>query len=302
MAKSNLVHKSVLLKESINFLHIESKARYIDATLGVGGHSIEILRRGGKLLGIEQDPEILKIAQKNIRLACPATEKNSRWFYKLVQGNFKNVRSIAQENGFDPCQGILADLGISSLHYEQSGRGFSFNKPDEPLDMRLDPKVQAVKASDLLNSLGKKDLVDTFEFVMGKALAKWLAYEVIKAREKKKIEKVGDLLRIVQRLHLRPKDIHPATKPFMALRIRVNSELENLSIFLPNAFELLVKGGRMAIISFHSAEDRIVKRFSKAYAESLKVLTRKPVFPSSREIKENPRSRSARLRVFEKII
>lgn len=293
-------HVPVLLKETIEFLHIKRQARYIDATLGTGGHSIEIIKRGGRVLGIDADPAILKVARKNIE-ACPATEGKPRWSYKLVRGNFKDIKVIAGENGFYPVDGILADLGISSFHLEKEKRGFSFNKGDEPLDMRLDPSAQGVRAADLLNALGKKELVDTFEFVLGRTRGKRLSQEIINFRQRKKIEKVEDFLKIVEKVGLRSKRIHPATKPFMALRMRVNSELENLTTFLPDAFGLLDDAGRMVIISFHSLEDRIVKHFMKAFTKHLKILTKKPVIPSKTEIEDNPRARSAKLRVFEKI-
>jgi len=280
------MHESVLLKESVDCLKVRALGKYIDATLGAGGHSLEILKRGGNVLGIEADKQMLEIASKNV--------KPEKWGsrIKLVQGNFRDIGKIARENRFDEVDGVLFDLGISSVHLDNDNRGFSFKKPDDYLDMRLDPSIQAVTAAQLLNSLNERQLSEILE-------SRSMARVVIDKRNESPFEKVSDLLAIFNK-RKRGK-IHPATKTFMNLRIAVNSEYENLESAIPQAFSLLKKSGRIAVISFHSGEDRIVKRyFKKLESEGLgKVWDL--IMTSNEEKKKNKRARSAKLRIIEKL-
>lgn len=285
-----IMHKSVLLKETSDVLHIKNSARYIDATLGAGGHTIEILKRGGRVLGIEADKKMIQVAKEKIEEACPAPKYEFGSQYILANDNFRNIASVAKENGFMGVSGILFDLGISSVHLDSDDRGFSFKDETAPLDMRLSTDIQMVKASDLLNSLSEKNLMDLFLEGMEYADARRLASKVIRSRAEKSISTVGDFLDITGR-EKRGK-IHPATKAFMALRIAVNTEMDNLKMALPEAYSLLADGGVMAVISFHSGEDKVVKDL---YRDSELVL------PTEEEINENPRARSAKMRVIKKI-
>ncbi len=282
-------HKSVLLHEVIEALHIKKKGcRYIDATVGTGGHAAEIIRAGGEVLGIEVDPEMLALAKKNVQ-------------GRLELGNFREIDQIAIRAGFREVDAILFDLGISSLHYKEFARGFSFAQSDAPLDMRLNKKKQNINAADLLKVLREEQLVNLFEPVMGRYKAKSIARKIVLVRQRKEIKKVGDLLAIVG--EKRKNRAHPATEVFLALRIAVNSELENLKEALPKAFFLLQRGGRLVIITFHSLEDALVKSFFREMAKmgKAKIITKKPIVSSAAEVAQNPSARSAKLRVIEKI-
>jgi len=285
-------HKSVLLKETIEALKIKRDGKYIDATLGLGGHSLEICKRGAMVLGIEWDQEALNIARERLS-SC------SNVF--LSKGNFKNIDVIAEQNGFVPTDGILFDLGVSSLQLEK-GLGFSFQR-DEELDMRMDPQSQGVTALDLLNILNENELYKLFNQTTQKNVARAVARAVCRARLKRPIRTTGDLVSLVAKKGFVHRRIHPATTIFLALRMAVNSELENLSLALPKAVKILKPGGRLAVISFHSGEDRIVKNFLRSNQQMSKImiLTKKPIRPTKEEIVNNPRARSAKLRVAEKI-
>lgn len=281
-----MIHEPVLLNEALDALHIKNSTQYIDATLGAGGHTIGILKRGGNVLGIEADEKMLDIAKERIQETCPVSNR-SVGDYILVNGNFRNIASIAKDNGIFRVDGILFDLGISSVHLDSDSRGFSFKDESAPLDMRLNTSAQSVTASDLLNSLPEKALVELFSEGMGKTAAKRLSERVAKARAIKKFVTVSDFLDVAGRK--KRGKIHPATKAFMALRIAVNTELATLTTALEDSKKLLVKKGKIVVISFHSGEDRIVK---KVFGES------ELVTPSEDEIQRNPRARSAKMRVF----
>jgi len=288
-----VIHKPVLLKEALEFLKVEKGKRFIDATVGEGGHAVAIAQRGGIVLGIDQDPEILKQAKELLG------DKTV-----LVQGNFREIERIARENRFTEVDGILLDLGISSWHLKESGRGFSFQK-DEPLDMRADPNL-TVTAADLLNGLNKDELKELFQKYGEEERAPQLAAAVVRARSLKPFRTTADLVGVAEKVG-RTKDvrrdrIHPATKIFQALRIAVNDEVENLRSVLPRAFEVLGAGGRLVVVSFHSLEDREVKRFFQQMEEQGRgvVLTEKPQTPASAELAKNPQSRSAKLRAIER--
>lgn len=290
--KNNL-HESVLIKETVEALHIEKDGKYIDATLGNAGHSLEILKNGGSVLGIEIDPKMLEIARNRL--------EKEKGHYKLVNGNFTEIDRIAKENGWERVDGILFDLGVTNLHLKDLERGFSFENPEASLDMRMNQDEQGVKGSDLLNVLREDQLRDLFEITLEPGAAKWISGRVIHSRQAKPIETVGDLLEISQGLKTGKIGLNEATLPFLALRITVNSELTNLEEVLPKAFDLLEKGGRLVVISFHSKEDVLVKNFFKEMSKSgAKMITFKPIKAGMEELGVNRRARSAKMRVLEK--
>ncbi|KKQ95617.1 MAG: Ribosomal RNA small subunit methyltransferase H [Candidatus Woesebacteria bacterium GW2011_GWB1_43_14] len=295
------LHKPVMVHEVVDFLvnkSSNSEDKYIDATLGAAGHSLALANYEGKVLGIDQDKRMLEIARKNI--ACPSPQL--RGSAKLVHGNFRDIDRIAGENGFARVRGIVFDLGISSFHY-QSGQGFSFQEGNNPLDMRLDPESQSVRGSDLLNSLRTDQLETMFEEALTKGESKRLVKKIIRFRERTPIKTVNDFLSVIRQGVIKKGKTDPATRPFLALRMAVNSEVDSLQTALPKAEGLLISGGRLAIISFHSGEDRIVKEYFKERVRGGygRLVTAKPVLPSIEEVKENPSSRSAKLRIYEKI-
>jgi len=294
------MHHPVLSREVIKYLNIDSIAhlkkegRIIDATIGYGGHSKEFIKRGLRVLGIDEDEVALRYAKKELEKACPVRYRTVSGYFILVQSNFRNIDRIALENSFTEVDAILFDLGISSPQITSNRLGISFSNENAPLDMRINQKSQSVKACD--------QLIELFESTLSYINARQLAKRVVQRRVEKEFVLVGDLLRVIDELNFRKKKVNKATLPFLALRIAVNSELENLAEALPKAFNLLVGGGRLAIISFHSGEDRIVKNyFTKLeIANTAKVITKKPIIPGIVEKNINPRSRSSKLRVIEK--
>lgn len=283
------IHESVMVREVIDSLHINKlgktclpAGRYIDATLGTAGHSLEIAKNGGLVLGIEADPKMLSLAKERLSDFSES---------KLVLGNFSDIKKIAIENDFSEVDGILFDLGVTNLHLTSDSRGFSFSIPENPLDMRLNPDTQGVKASDLLNMLRADQMEKMFEATMDLSSSRWMTKQVIEKRKSMKFETVADLLDICENLRSDKHSINKATLPFLALRIAVNSELDNLIEVLPKAYSLLKVGGKLLIITFHSGEEKIVKDFDK-YSEV--------ILPSQEEILKNPRARSAKLRVITK--
>ncbi|PIP15665.1 MAG: 16S rRNA (cytosine(1402)-N(4))-methyltransferase [Candidatus Portnoybacteria bacterium CG10_big_fil_rev_8_21_14_0_10_43_39] len=300
-------HQPVLKNEVLEYLKPTPGENFIDCTFGFGGHSFAILEKikpDGKVLGIEADEKEIEILEKgglNERLV-------------LVRGNFSDLRKIAQENNFSPVNGILFDLGFSSWQIEASGRGFSFQK-DEPLDMRLDTRA-LMTAKQIVNSWPKEKLAEIFRENGEERYALRIADLIYQSRRRKEIETTSQLVEIIRKAvpfaYQRRKiprsgkpqgGKHFATKTFQALRIAVNDELGNLEKALPQALELLEKGGRLAVISFQSLEDRLAKNFlrEEKRKNTLKILTPKPVRPSLEEIRENPRSRSAKMRSAVKI-
>ena len=285
-------HTSVLLHEVIDGLDIEVGKKYIDATLGGGGHGLEIVKRGGQVLGIDVDEEAIEYVKRiigNWKFDPP------KWRMKLVQGNFADIGEIAKENGFEKVAGILFDLGVSLHQLKTPERGFSFQK-EGPLDMRMDPESGSAKAADLVNGLYEHELIELFEKYGGERMARAVARAICSARQVKRIETTGELAGVVERVKNRQGRIHPATQVFQALRIAVNDELGSLERALPQIAELLEERGKVAIISFHSLEDRIVKQFFK---EKMHMVTKKPITASEAEIRMNPRARSAKLRIYE---
>ena len=288
-------HKPVLLKETIENLKVEKGKKYIDATLGDGGHTIEILKKGGEVLGIEINEDALERAKERV------TKEGFEKEFTGVLGNFKNIEEIAKKSGFERVSGVVYDLGYSSFELEESGLGLSFQL-DEPLDMRLD-KTLGVTAADLLNSLSERDIANLIYQYSDERLAKKFAKAIVDARNLKKIQTTGDLVEIIKSVSSPGYErgrINPATRTFQALRIVVNDEMENLKKSLPQAARLLLPGSVIVLITFHSLEDKVAKEFSHCARPSVDEVYKKPLTPAEEEILQNPRSRSAKLRVFEK--
>lgn len=283
-------HVSVLLQPVIENLKPHARGRYIDATLGAGGHAAGILEASapdGRLLGLDADPAALSIAAQNL----------ARFGERVIvaHSNFENLQTVASEKGFVPADGIVLDLGLSSMQLADTARGFSFASGGA-LDMRFNPD-DAETAADLINSLDEKELADLiFEYGEEHA-SRRVARAIVQARP---IETASALAEVIERALGRRGRIHPATRTFQALRIAVNRELNVLENVLPQIVDVLAIGGRVAIISFHSLEDRIVKNFFRAN-ENLRVLTKHPIQATRVEELANPRSRSAKLRVAERI-
>jgi len=287
-------HTPVLLEETMEALTVQPGGRYIDCTLGAGGHALAILERsapGGQLLGIDADPEAIAIARARL-----AAYKSS---ILLINDNFVNLKAIGIKYDFLPVHGILFDLGLSSLQLKSSGRGFSFHR-DEPLDMRLSPS-QEVSAADIVNSSSEAELARLIREFGEERYSHRIAHGIVQERP---IKTTLELVRAIeQAVGSRRGRIHPATRTFQALRIAVNHELENLSSALEQATSLLGFGGRLVVISYHSLDDRIVKRFmlKEARKACLRLVYKKVITPSRAEAQLNPRSRSAKLRAAERI-
>ncbi len=291
-------HISVLLKETIEYLNIRQDAKYIDATLGGGGHSYEILRHGGHVLGLDVDQDALDYVEQDLGLKIKDLGLNGKLV--LGKGNFKDIDLLAKKFGFDKVTGIIFDLGVSSHQLQVPERGFSFQQ-DGPLDMRMD-RDQNVKAADLVNVLTRGELYELFTKLGEEHNARVIAERIIQARRVNPITTTSELVEIVKGGTKGSFKINPATKVFQALRIAINDEINSLIEGLPKAFDLLEKGGRMVVISFHSLEDRIVKNQFKEWEGKRigRIITKKPVVPTVEEIGVNKRSRSSKLRVIEK--
>lgn len=299
-------HVPVLLREVLNNLNRSSNYEgwFIDATLGDGGHALAVLRRGGKVLGIDVDKDALKRSKD--RFESLGIDKNS---YKLVNGNFGQLKKIISQTKLERIRfkGILLDLGVSSLQLGDSERGFSFLR-NSKLDMRMDLNL-GVTALDLVNGLNKGELNELFYKLGEEKYSKDLADAVVSARKIKPLEKTLELAGLAEEVYKRKglrKEklrVHPATKIFQALRIAVNDELNALRDLLKEVLDVLDRKGNVLIISFHSLEDRIVKEaFIEFENEEIgKIITKKPVIPTEGEVNTNIRSRSAKLRVIEKI-
>lgn len=299
-------HVPVLLKEVISNLQFASGMNVIDCTLGDGGHAEEILKKignGGRLLGIDADPEAILQAKKYL---YPFAKQ-----LIYVRDNFRNLKKIVLNNNFQPVNTILIDLGWSGPQFEERGRGFSFKRREEPLDMRYFGE-NIGSAADVLNTRTEKELARIFSDYGEEKLSKKIAEEIIETRKLKEIKTVGDLVEVILRVYRKKLGsdreipwvggLHPATKVFQALRLEVNDELGSLEQTLPQAVEILAPGGRLAIISFHSLEDRMVKHFFKKQKnKTVRIINKKPLICSEEECQNNPRARSAKLRVVEKI-
>jgi len=292
-------HKPVLQKEILQYLDPNSNENFVDATVSEMGHTISILNRtkpNGKILGIEWDPEIIEKSKLYI--------ENSKLEERiiLVNDSYINLKKIVAKYKFTPVNGILFDLGMSSWHLENSNKGFSFLK-DELLDMRYSP-TNGLSATEIINNWQEPEIERILTEYGEEKFAKKITKEIAKERKIKFIKTTFQLVKIIEKaipFKYQHDKIHFATRTFQALRIAVNDELNNLNKVLPQAVEILAPKGKIAIISFHSLEDRIVKNFFKEEKEKLIPLTKKPITPLQEEIKINPRSRSAKLRVAMKI-
>ena len=292
-------HLPVMVREVLDWLNLKEGHLYVDCTLGGGGHSKAILEKTkGKvrILGIDWDKEALKIAKDQLK-----AYKNQVIF---VQDNFKNLPLILKHQRIERVNGLLYDLGMSSLQVDSPERGFSF-RHSAPLDMRMDER-QKLTAADIVNEAPESELEEIFHRFGEERWAKRIAKFIISQRENSPITTTEDLVEAIKKAipsAVRHKGrIHFATRVFQALRIKVNDELKNLNEALRDSFHLLSPSGRICVISYHSLEDRLVKRkFKEAEGKQLKVLAKKVIKPSSDEIKINPRARSAKLRVAEKI-
>jgi 16S rRNA (cytosine1402-N4)-methyltransferase len=285
----NTYHTSVLLHEAIELLDIQKDKKYIDATLGGGGHAREITKRGGYVLGIDADQDAIDFVT-GLKISN----------LQLVKGNFKDIEEIAKFNGFEDVSGIIFDLGVSSHQVDEAERGFSFQRTG-PFDMRMDKSLK-VQAKDLINSLTKDELYELLTKLGEEHRAHVIANAIIKARKIRPIETTKQVYDIIN-ISVKGQNIDTMARVFQAFRIAINDELNNLKIALPLAFNLLAKTGRVAVISFHSLEDRIVKNQFLDWAEEKRgtILTVKPIRPSDEEIRNNKRSRSAKLRAFARI-
>lgn len=302
------IHTPVLVSEVLSLLAVRPGGRYIDCTVGGGGHARAILEAalpGGRLLGIDLDPQAIAAARQHLASLGEAA--------LLVEGNFRDLAAICQEQGFKPVDGILFDLGLSSQQLAQAERGFSFQR-EAPLDMRVSPR-QTVTAADIVNTYRGEEIADILWRYGEERYSRRIARHIVVGRP---FATTTQLARAIEQAVGRARGrIHPATRTFQALRIVVNQELENLSITLQQAHSLLGFGGRLVIISYHSLEDRLVKAFLQREARdcvcppqtplcqcghqaTLRLLTRRAARPSPLEVAANPRSRSARLRCAEK--
>lgn len=291
MPRANIYHIPILLEEVISGLNIKAEGLYIDATLGGGGHTEEMLKHGGRVLGLDRDDDALDYSKNRLK----SWIDNKR--VSLVKANFDSIEKIGKEHGFIKIDGILFDLGLSSNQLNNSGRGFTFRK-NEALDMRMDSKSD-VTAEKIIKTYSKGELYDTFSTYAEEIDSRNVSESIIHARKIKKIQTTEDLISSLNIDSKNINNIKTITRVFQALRIEVNDELNNLKKAIPQAYELLNKGGRVAFISFHSLEDRIVKLAMKKYA--MVDITKKPITASENEIKNNSRARSAKLRIYEKI-
>jgi 16S rRNA (cytosine1402-N4)-methyltransferase len=307
------MHEPVLLEEAVTSLAIRPDGTYVDGTAGSGGHSGAVAARlgpGGRLLSIDRDPDALERTRQRVgaTTAC-------RW--SLAHGRFGDMKTIARQHGIRTADGVLLDLGVSSEQLDTPTRGFSFQS-EGPLDMRMDPSAGQT-AADLVAGLDEPSLADLIREFGEERRARRIARSIVRAREQEPIRTTAQLAAIVARAAGRPAGPrHPATRTFQALRMAVNDELGELRHGLEQGLELLRTGGRLAVITFHSLEDREVKQFMRAHVprhESLqqggsrvvcnpppvKLVTRKPVSPTQAEVDRNPRARSARLRAAERL-
>ncbi len=299
VGRAGVIHRPVLTKEAIDFLKIKPDGVYVDGTLGTGGHALAILEKlgpAGLLIGLDRDEEALSAAKERLQ----SVGKQVRIHHE----NFKNMRQVLEREKCPAVDGILLDLGLSTLQIEMPERGFSFGK-EGPLDMRMDFS-QGETAGEKIKQSQEQELAEVLEKYGEERYAKKMARKIAEKMKRGEIKNTLDLARIARETYPRKaqwKGIHPATRLFQAVRIWVNEELENLKDFLKIAPPLLKSDGRLCILSYHSLEDRLVKHSFRRLAqedENFEVMTKKPVSPSEEEVRQNPRSRSAKLRALRK--
>jgi 16S rRNA (cytosine1402-N4)-methyltransferase len=285
-------HTPVLIDEVLQFLEPRPGGLFIDATLGAGGHSRAILQRtapGGRLLAIDQDE--LALAQAKEDLASFGSR------VVFAHSNFREIASVAAGHGFFQCDGVLADIGISSMMVDDPSRGFSFMR-EGPLDMRMD-RTQSLTAAEVVNTYSEKEIADIIYSYGEERRSRPIARSIVRSRP---LQSTTDLVRSIERVTGGPRygHIHPATRTFQGLRIHVNDELKSLETFLDKSMSLVRSGGRVVVITFHSLEDRIVKQKFRSPAVPGRALTKKVVTAAEEEVRGNPRARSAKLRAWEK--
>ncbi len=299
------VHKSVLFDEAIKALDLNENKIIVDGTAGGGGHSAKIAKTAKRVISIDQDPDAIKVLNERL-----GDKKN----VTVVHDNYSNIKNIISNLNIDKIDGLLLDLGVSSFQLDTAERGFSFHK-DAPLDMRM--SKSGLSAYDVVNDYDEKQLADIIYRYGEEKFSRRIAANIVKARAEKPIETTFELVDIIKSSMPQKamRDSHPARRTFQAIRIEVNAELDVLKSTLQDAFDILAPGGRIAIITFHSLEDRIVKeQFAKwcqgctcpkefpvcVCGNKPKGKTFKSISPSKEELDENPRARSSRLRIFEK--
>jgi 16S rRNA (cytosine1402-N4)-methyltransferase len=291
------VHEPVLLAEAIGLLDPSRGGIFVDCTVGLGGHARALLEGGAsRVIGLDRDPSALSLAAESL---APWGDR-----VDLVHADYRQLGDVLDARHADRVDGALADLGVSSMQFDAEGRGFSFRR-DEPLDMRMD-QTQGPTAADLLADVDEQDLANVIFQFGEERFSRRIARGVVEARRLARVATTGQLAQIVRRAvpHRGHQRIDPATRTFQALRIWVNRELEGLDAFLIETSRRLRAGARLAVISFHSLEDRVVKHTFRALAageSALRVLTRKPVIPAEAEVARNPRARSAKLRAIERL-
>lgn len=302
-------HKSVLLNESVNGLAIKEDGIYVDGTMGGAGHSTEIIKRigtKGLLIGIDRDEEAICVAKERLKEFSNV---------KFIHDNHDNIENILENLGIDKVDGILLDLGVSSYQLDERNRGFSY-MGEADLDMRMD-RTQNLTAKTVVNKYSEEEIASILWEYGEEKFSRRIAKNICEARKQKEIETTMELVKIVERSVPKTFDGHPAKRTFQAIRIEVNDEIKPLYKTVKKSIECLNPGGRLCIITFHSLEDRAVKNAyvdasgkctcppglpycvcgAKSYG---KIITKKPILPSEEEMKENPRSKSAKLRIFER--
>ncbi|HEV2699634.1 MAG TPA: 16S rRNA (cytosine(1402)-N(4))-methyltransferase RsmH [Terriglobales bacterium] len=308
VGRGEVGHVPVLLKEAIDFLAVRRGGTYIDATVGLGGHSLEIAKRlgaPGHLIGVDKDPAAIGIARERLSVAHRASQvvgqgEETDWpTIELQHGSFADVVSDERRATYD---GILADLGVSSLQFSDPPRGFSF-QAEGPLDMRMNPMSEPT-AEQVVNQFDERELADLIYEFGEERRSRRIARAIVRSRPIRTTAELAAVVSAAARpMNQAERKIHPATRTFQALRIFVNRELDDLRKLLEAAPQLLKPGGRLVVISFHSLEDRIVKDAMREGAKlgQYKLLTKKPVTPSEDEVDRNPRARSAKLRAAERV-
>jgi 16S rRNA (cytosine1402-N4)-methyltransferase len=297
--QDKFIHKPVMLEEILSFLNLRNGNVIIDATIGMGGHAIEILKNiipDGRLIGIDRDDESLAVARQRLNVYSKQCT--------FVHDNFCNIDNILSSLGTNSIDGVILDLGISSFQLDNPLRGFSFAN-EGPLDMRMD-RNSAISAFDLINNLTEKEISSILWRFGQERFSNRIARRIVKHRSEAAINTTKELASLVSEsvpYHRSKYRIHPATRTFQALRIAVNQELASLEVFLEKISKFMNNNSRVCIISFHSLEDRIAKiNFRNlAKTQKFKLIVKKPVVPKEEEARDNPRSRSAKLRVLEKV-
>ena len=290
-------HEPVMVAETIALLAPSRGGLFVDCTVGLGGHTRALLEAGAsKVLGLDRDPEALRVARTRLEAFGDRVE--------LVHADYRQLGQVLDDRGVAGVDGALADLGVSSMQFDAEGRGFSFRR-DEPLDMRMD-QSQGPTAAELLAEVGEEELANLIFQHGEERFSRRIARAIVEARREGAITTTGQLARLVRRAVPRRgyQRIDPATRTFQALRIWVNRELEQLDAFLADACSRLLAGARLAVITFHSLEDRVVKHAFRALAQgamALQILTKRPIVPGETELDRNPRARSAKLRAIERL-